>query len=1524
MRASNARAALPQVVLRAAVAAAIGSLLALCLAPAPASAATSLCTLGEAAGQCKEPGGLAIDEATGRLYLADLGNNRVDVFDAETEAFLFAFGWDVNAEHPEEKLQTCTEATGCREGSLGAGPGQLSAPRQIAVDNTGGPHQGDVYVGFGNFRVQRFGADGSFQLAFGWGVRDGTKEAQTCGPEASPPSAGCQAGVEGVGPGQFYALFGGIQNALAVGPGGVLYASDTAKTGATESEGYTDRVELFEPSGAFAEQRLLFPAGHNHRLDGGGLAVAADGAFYVVEELGPIIKYDSSGAELESFAAGDTTGAICLDPAGRLFAQQSDGESRVITEYDSSGAILSRFGYGQLTTIVWGLAAYHSAAGDVYFSQGFSTIENKVQYLKLPPPGPLAAGPKAEGITSFKATLRGEVNPEGGAGTEVHFEYLTQAEFEEQGESFEGPATESSAAQPLGAEDFHLHPVEATIGCPDPETEAEEGKCLAPQTEYRWRIVATNEDSEGPGEGTLEGVLATTAPIEILEVWPTAVGTDAATLHARVNPFGVPATGYFEYVTEASYEADVKAGGDGFAAAARLPASPGELEFDAEEGATASATAIGLEEGTAYRFRVSATNPLLEEGLVGEEHRSFATFAASAPVGCADEGARGGLVGARTGFGAFLPDCRAYELVSPVDKNGADIVFPYTGNNRPARLEQSSTGGERMAYNAQTSFAESEGAPWSSQYVATRRAGEEWQSHGISSPRSRSLVTPSKQANAEFELFSPDLCQGWLRTFSDPPLTPDAIEGNLNLYRRSDEECGGRSYEALTTIAPEHVSAANDLLALQGASHSGRRAIYRINDTLPGTGAPPEPATCTGESAPAECQMHLYSVGLGEATRYLCVLPGGTTAASCAAGTFKTSVEKPNLQNAISADGRRVFWSTPAPGDGRIYVRENPEAPESPRVHGAAWGTGNVIGPAKGSGRILKNHTEATGVRLEGGGFVVGQELTDSAEALPAATKITAVELEKEEEAGSQHIYYYKLSLDQAAEKNALSDTFTGHASATVTDLSAESGAFEAGQSIEGAGIPAGTSVEALGAGTLTLSEIATASHEGAGLEAFSPCARPLSGACTTPISRDAELQEGTSASLFWGASEDGGRAIFSTGDLSFGEAALYSYGVQAESTRRIAGRVYGVAGIDEDAGRVYFATGEVLAGANVEAVDGEGAEAIEGEPNLYLYEAGAGAGEEGSYAFIGTLAAADAGGQSAAGPLASEPVNRLSRVTPSGGALAFMSRAPLSGFDNTDAGSGEADMELFLYEAGSGRLVCASCAPSGARPIGADPNRSYELSAPPSAGWIPAWESSLYASRALSEDGRRLFFESAEKLRAGDTDGHVDVYQWEAPGEGSCATGSPSYVTASAGCVDLISSGLGARDAEFRDASPSGEDVFFSTQTSLLPQDYGLVDIYDARAGGGLPVPQPAAPGCEGEACQSPPPAPEGRTAASEAFHGPGNARPAKQRGCPKGKRKVRRKGRARCVKRHKAHRRHPRHHRPKQRKPRAGRSQR
>ncbi len=135
--------------------------------------------------------------------------------------------------------------------------------------------------------------------------------------------------------------------------------------------------------------------------------------------------------------------------------------------------------------------------------------------------------------------------------------------------------------------------------------------------------------------------------------------------------------------------------------------------------------------------------------------------------------------------------------------------------------------------------------------------------------------------------------------------------------------------------------------------------------------------------------------------------------------------------------------------------------------------------------------------------------------------------------------------------------------------------------------------------------------------------------------------------------------------------------------------------------------------------------------------------------------------------------------VSPDGRYLAFMSDMSLTGYDNGDVHSGQPDEEVFIYDAGAGRLTCASCNPTGARPAGtlgatSGPSALVDRAGNWSGRWvaasIPGWTNvdgghrALYRSRYLS-DGGRLFFDAADALAPGDTNGAEDVLRVRAGG---------------------------------------------------------------------------------------------------------------------------------------------------------------
>ena len=245
--------------------------------------------------------------------------------------------------------------------------------------------------------------------------------------------------------------------------------------------------------------------------------------------------------------------------------------------------------------------------------------------------------------------------------------------------------------------------------------------------------------------------------------------------------------------------------------------------------------------------------------------------------------------------------------------------------------------------------------------------------------------------------------------------------------------------------------------------------------------------------------------------------------------------------------------------------------------------------------------------------------------------------------------------------------------------------------------------------------------------------------------------------------------------------------------------------------------------------------------------------------------------------------------MTPSGTELAFGSVESLTGYDNTDQKTGEADAEVYLYDAtaegGAGKLVCASCNPTGARPIGSsviDGSKFRPRNSEP--GGAPS-SNNFSLQRNLSDDGGRLFFDSNDALVPADTNGRQDVYEYEAPGTGTCTSAASDYVAAAAGCIDLISSARSEGGSYFYDASTSGDDVFFLTRAQLVGQDTdSLQDLYDARVGGGLASqnpPPPPAP-CSGESCRGAETAKSAEAAAgTPSFSGPGNQVARHKRDC-------------------------------------------
>jgi hypothetical protein len=807
----------------------------LVLAPA-AGADTVISEAGSAAGQSVKPQGLAVDQsegeaASGNLYLVDQGNERVDVFDS-SGAFVRAFGWGVDT--GANALQTCTTGSGCQSGITGSGAGQFSGPTTIAVDS----ESHDVYVAdLGNLRIEKFTPKGEFLLSFG---APGSGEGELSG-----------AGGIGVG----------------VGPGGTVYVGDSH----SEAGNQVSRLLKFDSAGTFLAKKAPLTTGRMVQL-----AVDSSGDFYTYtggedrEDRG-LRKFDASGSQI----GGDilpinSVGAIAVDSADDLYVAEGGGSGSIgghILERDAGGTPLRSFGYGSfhISGNLDGLAPFHSAAGDIYAAEEFG--ENRVLDVGFPPPSPIAIPEPctASPLGNTAATLNAEVNPEGKAAT-VHFEYISDADFGANNNSFSGahPATATAESASIGG-DFELHNASVQV------------TGLAPETGYRCRVIASNADGSSGGP---EGSFKTLPPLELLATWVSEVGLEAATVNATVNPLGIAATAHFEYVDDADFQESE------FAHAIKVPEPPGTVDFGAgETPILGSAQVTNLQPGTLYHYRVEVKDKFVE--VPGP------TLAFRTP---------------RTGAVAGLPDERAYELVSPGLKNNAEVGIPGIAGGfvdvfQFARIEAAAASGEALTFTSFTAFAEPESAPGTSQYLAKRSAGG-WAPENIS-PH----AFGANPFWPPYRGFTPDLALAAI-VAKEPPLAEGALQGFENLYLR-DSQTG--VLRTLTTETPLLAAGETFCSGYAGASADSREAIFAANGAFAG--------------APKGAGFSLYESVAGEGTRLVSVLPSKAAAKPAAltgfgAGGSGCGDDQTNLRHAISQDGSRIFWTyAPSEGESRLLAR---------------------------------------------------------------------------------------------------------------------------------------------------------------------------------------------------------------------------------------------------------------------------------------------------------------------------------------------------------------------------------------------------------------------------------------------------------------------------------------------------------------------------------------------------------------------------------------------------------------------------
>ena len=257
---------------------------------------------------------------------------------------------------------------------------------------------------------------------------------------------------------------------------------------------------------------------------------------------------------------------------------------------------------------------------------------------------------------------------------------------------------------------------------------------------------------------------------------------------------------------------------------------------------------------------------------------------------------------------ASLPDGRAFEMVSPLDKNGGAIagIDGVSGGG----VVQASVNGQAITYVSLASFGAPLGAPAGSQYVSSRESGVGWSTQNISTPMNDQIYGQAE--GTPFRAFSSDLSDGLVfggirggfgRQVESPSLA-GAPAGYENYYLYG-VPAGG--LQPLVTRAPD-VPAKEFALRFRGGTPDLSNVVVASSAALN-----------AGEETGKSPEMYEWSRSTG-GFQPVSILPDGTPVSSHTGLGGGSKGETGETGQAISQDGARVVW-TGGPGPG-LYIRE--------------------------------------------------------------------------------------------------------------------------------------------------------------------------------------------------------------------------------------------------------------------------------------------------------------------------------------------------------------------------------------------------------------------------------------------------------------------------------------------------------------------------------------------------------------------------------------------------------------------------
>jgi hypothetical protein len=788
-----------------------------------------------------------------------------------------------------------------RFGEHGSGAGQLDFQGGYGGIATK-PDTGHVFVTeAGNNRISEFTAWGEFVKAWGWGVRDGSAELQTC-----TEQTGCQQGLAGTGAGQM-----SVPAGIAVDAADNVFVFEAGFAKNLGEANEDQRIQKFSPAGEF----LWMIGGEVNQTSGADICTKAD------LEAGDVCGGGMPGAGPGEFSREEKGRSqhdvLDIGPDGLLYV----ADQKRIQSFDLNGGFKGELSFATIhasnplypddPAIPAASLAIDPLSGEflLVFASGVVSLDGDSSAWRVSQGGTaLSPAPLLSTFPSASERIYADAVASDPAGNAyLALEPMEQISIQRNREPRVrqlAPGGSQAGECCLVANPF---PQEAQLSALATNTVTAAGGVDL--------YVVHHIAGGGPPTKDFVAVLGPapdkwpppSVPPDIKEQFASSVGSESAILRAKIDP---------NFWSDAAYRLEYGPAPCSAGGCQTLPERQLGAGIVKQDVTTDGIALSGLEPGATYHYRFAAESS--GGGPVYGPDRAFTTYAVpqQASSNCPNQALR-------SGPSAALADCRAYEMASPVDKEGADISTVSQINGLPARLSQGAASGEKVTYSASTAFGDdAQGAPYASQYLSSRGSAG-WETQSISPAQGSGSVLSDTGLDSPYRAFTEDLSSGWLVRGSDPPLAPGGIEGFGNLYHRDNLAA---AYEAITTVEPLSVKPEDFYPRLQGFSADGARSFFRARGQL------------TADASADTAIQQVYDAHEGQLS-LISARPGGAAAtANSTVGGPMGSLENDrqgNAETAVSDDGRLVYWTEA--GVNKLYLRI--EAAETVAVSGAAPAT---------------------------------------------------------------------------------------------------------------------------------------------------------------------------------------------------------------------------------------------------------------------------------------------------------------------------------------------------------------------------------------------------------------------------------------------------------------------------------------------------------------------------------------------------------------------------------------------------------